>query len=151
MESRKRTVRKALSWSTIGLLAIVVVLHVVNHGKVRDALCKSGESECRTGIGLTSLEAQWRPTGLPETLRPKEVRVKATTALVRQGCDRQWTAGFGARIEIDPVAFGDLFVSNRACVDAFRQSVRGELTGARLHTASASPAWIRCASIGVMR
>ncbi len=113
-------------------LAALAGLQAVNHRKVHESLCSAPGVTCAPGAGWLAIEARIDPAVLPPGLLGQPLKVQARTALVRNDCDAQWQAAFGARIELGPLDLGKHFKSQGACVDVFRQAVRGRLLHAQL-------------------
>lgn len=127
-----RTPLAVLAVVPVVALAALAGLQVVNHRRVHETLCSANGVTCTPGVGWLAIEARIDPAVLPPGLLAQPLQVQARTALVRNDCDEQWQMAFGARIEIGPLDLGKHFKSQGACVDVFRQAVRGRLLQAQL-------------------
>jgi len=125
------------------LLAAIVIaaaLQVGNQFVVHRTLCVS-PLECSSVLRPAAIDAWWRDTAsLPAALRSDGLHAVATTALIRRACDpKQWTVGFGVRIELEPFAFGDAVSSDGGCLEAgFDAVLRGELVNTRVRQGDCS-------------
>lgn len=111
---------------------VLAALQLLNHSKVRQALCALDGLACTSAMMPMAFEVQGNPGQLPKALLAQPLHMQADTALVRRACDGHWTIGFGARLQLEPVTLGQQFSSGAICVDVFRQSVHVAVAGGQL-------------------
>lgn len=123
---------KLLAGSAAAMLVLAIAAQLMNQRGVHARLCVVDGLPCQASWSPMSIEAQGRPSALPSALLTGELRVHASTALLRQTCDGLWTFGPGARIDIGSLTLGPVFEAAGACADVGLHQASGRLTGARL-------------------
>lgn len=131
MDARARRVLKVIAGVAIGVVVIGAALQAVNYREVHSTLCEWGQ--CKAEGSLLSFDLKIDPKKLPQALSAVEPPpMKANAALLRRGCDGQWTAAFGVRLDVGPWAAGEQFEFDTGCLDGFLHSAHVRLAGARV-------------------
>lgn len=124
---------RLFAWVAVAVVVVFASLQVVNHKVVRGNLCDKDSKQCLTIDNYWSLLAgQIDKPKLPAALQMPPLQATVHTGLIRKACDGGWTAGFGARIDLDAIRLGELLSTQSACVDVGLRSLHAEVVGAQL-------------------
>ncbi len=114
------------------MAALVAGLQWLNDSRVRDTVCGANRSICTADSPLLALEVNWTGPALPTGGTAPVLRLHGSTALLRKTCDGNWTAGFGARVDLEPLALGNNLAVAGGCADLGWQRSSAALLGVRV-------------------